>query len=266
MKYLKTFNENIGDSFYQRISDDEFWDAMDNKVSVNVDKKEVDLVRKVINQISRNNDKYLKYQVIQQTLQFMIPESIHIIRKRGYFQDKNEIFVIWKKDDEWYYIEGQLGDKFYKCDQLDGLIECVKFLITKDMKQFERVNENSDYLNSEDFYMDLTDRLYNDIDDYFRDKKRFFPLKVQLNRRKDGEYFGSVCMASGWIDRMNDEEQDWLGDKLRYYKDKFGINFSACADSWGGGDSIYKMENSDFPKHTSDYFNFPPNPFPKGLD
>jgi hypothetical protein len=129
------------------------------------------------------------------------------------------------------------------------------------MRYLKRFNE-SNYPQSEEFYMDLTDRLYNDIDDYFKDKKRFFPLKVQLNKTKDDKYFGSVCMASGWSDRMNNEEEDWLFDKLRYYRDKWGIDFSACGDSFGGGDLIYEMENNDWPKESHDYFNFPPNPFP----
>jgi len=133
------------------------------------------------------------------------------------------------------------------------------------MKYLKTFNESNDYLNSEDFYMDLTDRLYNDIDDYFRDKKRFFPLKVQLNKTKDGKYFGSVCMGGGWSDRMNDEEEEWLFDKLRYYRDKWGIDFAACGDSYGGN-LIYRMENSDFPKSTDDYLSFPPNPFPGRYD
>jgi hypothetical protein len=135
------------------------------------------------------------------------------------------------------------------------------------MKYLKRFNESgSEYLKSEEFYMDLADRLYNDIDDYFKDKKRFFPLNVKLNRRKDGEYFGSVCMAGGWSDRMNDEEEDWLFDKLRNYSDRFGIDFSACGDSFGGGDLIYNVENNDWPKDSRDYFNFPPDPFPGRID
>ena len=133
------------------------------------------------------------------------------------------------------------------------------------MKYLKKFNESNDYLNSQDFYMDLTDRLYNDIDDYFRDKKRFFPLKDQLNKTKDGKYFGSVCMAGGWADRMNDEEEEWLFNKLKYYKKNHGIDFSACGDSFGGN-LIYTMENNDFPKSPHDYFNFPPNPFPGRYD
>lgn len=86
-----------------------------------------------------------------------------------------------------------------------------------------------------------------------------------MNKGKDG-YFGSVCMAGGWPARMNDEEEDWLMDKIKYYVDNYGIIFSACGDSFGGGDLIYTMQNSAFPKNTDDYFNFPPDPFPNRYD
>ena len=39
-----------------------------------------------------------------------------------------------------------------------------------------------------------------------------------------------------------------------------------CGDSSGGGDLIYDIQNEDFPKHSTDYFNFPPDPFPDRLD
>ena len=136
------------------------------------------------------------------------------------------------------------------------------------MKHLRTFNESSfdDYVKSEEFYKNLVDRLYIDIDEHFKDKGRFFPLKIQLNKRKSGEYFGSVCMALGWTNRINDEEEDWLFDKVRVYKEKWGIHFSICGDSSGGGDLIYDIQNDDFPKHSTDYFNFPPDPFPDRLD
>lgn len=128
------------------------------------------------------------------------------------------------------------------------------------MKYLKTFNENNDYLKSEDFYKDLTDRLFIDIDDHFKDKKRFFPLCVRLRRDGENSYSGSVCMGLGWYNRMNDEEQEWLEDKLVYYKNKFDIIFSMCGDSFGG-DEIYNIENDSWPKSSHDYMNFPPDPF-----
>ena len=65
---------------------------------------------------------------------------------------------------------------------------------------------------------------------------------------------------------MDYNEEDWLFDKVRVYKEKWGIHFGICADSFGGGDLIYDIQNDDFPKHSTDYFNFPPDPFPDRLD
>lgn len=136
------------------------------------------------------------------------------------------------------------------------------------MRYLKRFNESdsSEYLKSEDFYKDLTDRLYLEIDDYFKEKERFFPLNIKLNRTSDGEYFGSVCMGFGWGNRMNDEEEDWLFSRLRSYRDRFGIVYSACADSFGGGDEVYNIENRDWPMSSHDYLNFPPDPFPGRYD
>ena len=34
-------------------------------------------------------------------------------------------FVIYKLQDEWFFVVDPNKRKFYKCDQLDGLIECL---------------------------------------------------------------------------------------------------------------------------------------------
>ena len=128
------------------------------------------------------------------------------------------------------------------------------------MKYLKRFNESNNYLESEDFYKDLCDRLFIDIDEYFKEKNRFFPLNIKLTKTISGKYNGSVCMAGGWYNRMNDEEQDWLEDKLKYYRQNFNIDFSLCGDSYGGN-QIYNIENDNWPKNSYDYLNFPVNPF-----
>ncbi len=49
-------------------------------------------------------------------------------------EDNNiSLIQIWKGYDEWYYTEfrkkkwnGGVSPSYYKCDQLDGLIECIE--------------------------------------------------------------------------------------------------------------------------------------------
>jgi hypothetical protein len=130
------------------------------------------------------------------------------------------------------------------------------------MKHLKKFNESDtkEYLKSEEFYKDLTDKLFFEINDYFKEK-RFFPLNVKLDRRGSNVYYGSVCMAGGWSNRMNDKEEDWLFAKLKHYKNEFGIDYSACADSFASS-VIYNIENDNWPKESIDYLNFPPDPFP----
>lgn len=55
-----------------------------------------------------------------------------------------KIFTISKKVDEWFYLDYFCAYTFYgrfmllstpyKCDQLDGLIDCIEYLIKRDVK------------------------------------------------------------------------------------------------------------------------------------
>ena len=41
--------------------------------------------------------------------------------------------MIFKFDDEWFYIRSDCGEKYeqYRCDQLYGLLDCLRFIIKK---------------------------------------------------------------------------------------------------------------------------------------
>jgi hypothetical protein len=63
---------------------------------------------------------------------------------RQYFCDElnNIEITITKLDDEWFYIvvvgkvsRGLVGWKIYKCDQLDGVVDCLEMLKKKYHKQ-----------------------------------------------------------------------------------------------------------------------------------
>lgn len=38
----------------------------------------------------------------------------------------DKLFEVVKCDDEWYYLEFFYNYKYYKCDQLNGLLQCIK--------------------------------------------------------------------------------------------------------------------------------------------
>ena len=104
----------------------------------------------------------------------------------------------------------------------------------------------------------ITDSLFDEIDERFILIGRFFPLKLKLNKH----YYISICMSYGWFERMDDNDMDWMSDRMEFYKQTYGISSSMCADSFSS-DIIYEIENNMFPKNTDDIINFPPNPFPE---
>jgi len=132
------------------------------------------------------------------------------------------------------------------------------------MKYLKKFNESYD--KSDEFYKDLTDSLFFEINDYFTEgKKRFFPLNVKIGKDTDGSYYGSVCMGPGWGGRMSDEEEDWLFDLLRNYRQQHGVSYDCCADSFSHK-YFYERKNAAWPENTIDVINFPKNPFPERLD
>lgn len=53
------------------------------------------------------------------------------VRKKGSLSGTGIIYSITKLKDEWFFLEvfvvGNLSDrKYYKCDQISGLIDCIK--------------------------------------------------------------------------------------------------------------------------------------------
>lgn len=119
--------------------------------------------------------------------------------------------------------------------------------------------------NEEEFYKDLTDKIFYDINEYFiEEKKRFLPLKVLLGKNSDNSYYGSVCMGPGWSGRINDEDEDWLFDLLRSYRKEFGVSYDACADSFSHS-YIYERKNKAWDDGTN-YMNIPPYAFPERLN
>ena len=49
-------------------------------------------------------------------------------------------------------------------------------------------------LRDDDYYRDVCDSIFLEIDYYFKDKNRFFPLCVKVSNI-NGYYFGSICMG-----------------------------------------------------------------------
>jgi hypothetical protein len=67
-------------------------------------------------------------------------------------------------------------------------------------------------------------------------------------------------MGAGWIDRIDDNDQQWLEDQLKDYHRRFNISFQMCGNS-SGSMYFYNIKNDMWPSQTSDMFDWPKNPF-----
>lgn len=107
MKYIKLF-ENIT---YYPISEEEF----DNMgTSEPFTDNEYQVISDLLNTIFTDIE-------ISYVISAVVPKSI--IQTRMYF---DEVFAIWKFTDEWYFVADSNMRHYYKCDQFDGLINCIK--------------------------------------------------------------------------------------------------------------------------------------------
>ena len=119
--------------------------------------------------------------------------------------------------------------------------------------------------NSEEFYKDLTDKIFYDVNEYFVEEKgRFMPIKVMLGKNKDNSYYGSLCLGPGWSGRMDEDEEDGLFDLVRTYRQEHGIDFGLCGDSFGHG-YFYERTNNAW-ADGKNFDNLPDYPFPERLD
>ena len=119
--------------------------------------------------------------------------------------------------------------------------------------------------NSEEFYKDLTDKIFYDVNEYFVEEKgRFMPIKVMLGKNKDNSYYGSLCLGPGWSGRMDEDEEDWLFDLVRTYRQEHGIDFGLCGDSFGHG-YFYERTNNAW-ADGKNFDNLPDYPFPERLE
>ena len=141
MKYLKSFNEDLSDSKFEIISANNYLEIERNSKFVNFNSDEVSKIRE-ISSIIENSDTDISDFYSSHRVGFNDPSNYYIKIKynTGYL-----IFGILKLDDEWYilteYINGgkttsRTGNfvsniEQIKCDQFDGLLECLRERVNK---------------------------------------------------------------------------------------------------------------------------------------
>lgn len=151
--------------------------------------------------------------------------------------------------------------------KLDGLIDdlsdkIIHYVYIK-VNLDTNIKESHEVMDFDKMYNTVAEQLFIDISDEFIG--RFFPLKIILDEL-DGHYNMSICLAMGWMDRINDKEQDWLDELIKDMKDQFSeynnIYIGYMGDSFSLRRKIYEKQNDAFPKKSDDYLEFPKSPNP----
>lgn len=134
MKYLKYKIVNESD-YYQSISHGEYLDLLNNKPKLDFDiisrhtKEGSPITMKDIGMcLSPYGMNELKeIRKVSKSIGLYFEESNFHLSDKIHLSDKSNkvILVISKLDDEWYLVSSR-DSEFYKCDQLDGLINFLK--------------------------------------------------------------------------------------------------------------------------------------------
>lgn len=121
MKYLKKFNES-SESYYEEIYQDDPIINSDTNDEIEFTKNEVDDI------ISLYDKKIFSINLKGWTEGSVVFDG-SIVHEIG-IKDKFNTYAIYKYDDEWYILLTRYVNNnnwtYYKCDQFEGLLECLK--------------------------------------------------------------------------------------------------------------------------------------------
>jgi RNAse (barnase) inhibitor barstar len=177
MKYLMRFNENNKEPLYKEIGSEESNDFGLGKVeSFKFSKAEIDS----INNMPLVKGKYHFEEDIHKSrfvdrlgsvslfakldiLEIKVPKTkmvqsnnflSSIIHSENEFLPFYSYITIKKYDDEWFYVEFSkttFDKKYYKCDQLDGLEECLIHIININNEAVRKISKE-EIKNREDMF------------------------------------------------------------------------------------------------------------------
>jgi hypothetical protein len=118
------------------------------------------------------------------------------------------------------------------------------------MKYLKRFNESVEVIDFDKMYKLTAEKIYNEISKEF--KGRFFPLRVVLDEL-DNNYNMSICLSVGWMDRLSDNEEDWLEElidstqeELSEYKNLY---VGYLGDTFSKKRIVFEKKNDDFPDY-----------------
>lgn len=123
MKYLRLFENH---QLYDEISEFEF-DAMEGRHSIPFIEDEYRIICDMFKDWKRGSGD----EKVIFAYSAIVPNSIIEVENMG-----ETMFAMWKFSDEWFYFEDNdiactrpYVRKYYKCDQFEGLINCLKNIL-----------------------------------------------------------------------------------------------------------------------------------------
>ncbi len=118
------------------------------------------------------------------------------------------------------------------------------------MKYLKKFNESIEVIDFDKMYKITAEKIYNKISKEF--KGRFFPLKVVLDEL-EGHYNMSICLSGGWMDRLSENEEDWLEDLINTTQEEFSeyknIYIGYLGDTFSKKRIVFEKQNKDFPDY-----------------
>lgn len=138
MKYLKKFEtHNKSNIYYEILSEN---DAMWGKKCISITDKAKNLIDKIIDDNRSETYKIITKEINLDTFLYSDPNNNLNIKiyeitlmNKEIFKHSHQLLSITECEDEWFivrFINFNNGDDIsYKCDQLEGMIECIKDII-----------------------------------------------------------------------------------------------------------------------------------------
>lgn len=164
MRYLKYINESFNKSDYY--SEVERYEFLDKVGDSNSDSKERSILyKRLCNDFSSDRCEIEDNQILYGRFglsKLCIGMDFEV--SGGIFE-----FGIYLLSDEWYMVSVSeiiypdiLECKFYKCDQIDGLMELIRDKEEDIYSKYSSVEKLDESFDKSDYYIDITDRRYQE--------------------------------------------------------------------------------------------------------
>jgi len=118
------------------------------------------------------------------------------------------------------------------------------------MKYLKKFNESIEVMDFDKMYKTTAEKIYNDLSEKFKNK--FFPLRVVLDEL-DNNYNMSICLALGWMNRLSEQEEDWLEELVDTTQEEFSeyknLYIGYLGDTFSKKRIVFEKKNDAFPDY-----------------